>query len=171
MNHRMHGRPRRHHSRTQNQLLPGPRDPGRFPDKLIQWPINTMATQTNNPYEAPALTDDAASRRVSRIVAVLFLLSSAVPTCIMLFWLGQHFIALYESPSQSYRPIIGAVGFGMSILTVAIGLPTSLVIKRFCSGSDRELVDLFYGVAGLPTLLGIVGPFIIVWLTGSSFGT
>ncbi len=130
-----------------------------------------MATPTNNPYEAPGQTREAASWSVWRVVVIIFLGLAAMPAVLMLYWLGEQFVVLYSSPSRSYRPIIGAVGFGLSILTFVIGSPIALIIRLYCSESDRQLVELFYGIAGLPILLGLVGPFIIAWLTGSSFGT
>ena len=130
-----------------------------------------MATPIENPYEPRKIARITKRWPLSRFVAISFLVLSAVPTFIMLYWLGQHFVALYDSPSRSYRPIIGVVGFAMSIATIVLGFPVSYVIKRFSPGTDRELVDLYYGIAAVPALLGILGPFIIAWLTGSSFGT
>ncbi len=133
--------------------------------------IERMAAPTDNPYEARVLDRTTAAWSISRLVAILFLMLCAIPTLLMLYCLGEQFIAMYGSPTQSYRPILGAVGIGMSFLTCIIGFPISLVFKRFCSVSDRILIDLFFAIAWLPALLGLIGPFIIAWLTGSSFGT
>ena len=130
-----------------------------------------MSNPIDNPYEARDIAGITKRWPLSRFVAISFLILSAVPTFIMLYWLGQHFAELYDSPSMSYRPIIGVVGVGMSIVTTIVGFPVSYVIKRFTAGTDRELIDLFYAIAALPTLLGLFGPFVIAWLTQSSFGS
>ena len=127
--------------------------------------------EPDNPYLPPNAIRTPTGSRWSRAVACAFLCIAALPTCLMLYWLSQHFIALYGSPTQSYRPIIVGVGMAITLLTFVLGTPLLLIIKQFIGSSEHELLSLFYCIAGLPAVLGIVGPFFIVWATGSSFGS
>jgi hypothetical protein len=124
-----------------------------------------------NPYEAPGGDSGQTRRRLGRVISVLSFFVAAIPSCVMLYWLGQHFLALYGSPTTSYRPIIWVYGLGLSVVNGILSLPFPLLAERLGTKADGELALLSMFFIPVPLLLGFVGPFVVCWATGSSFGT
>ena len=89
----------------------------------------------------------------------------------MLYWLAQHFLAIHGSPTTSYRPVIWVYGLGLSIANCVVCLPFPLLAERFGTKADGELALCAMYFIPLPFVLGFVGPFVVCWTTGSSFGT
>jgi hypothetical protein len=112
-----------------------------------------------------------ARSRLGRTIAVLGLFVATVPSCIVLYWLVQAFLALSGSPTTSYRPILGVYGLGLTILNAVACFPFPLLAERFGTKADGELALHGLYLIPLPFFLGLFGPFVVCWATGSSFGS
>ena len=125
----------------------------------------------SNPYEAPGDDSRSTRRRLGRGISVLSFFVAAIPSCVMLYWLAQHFLALYGSPTTSYRPIIWVYGLGLSFLNGVVCLPFPLLAERLGTKADGEFALRSMYFIPVPFVLGFMGPFVVCWTTCSSFGT
>lgn len=130
-----------------------------------------MENETSNYDRASKIANENRCPSLGNVIAIISFPVAAIPTLVMMYWLSQHFFALYGSPTTSYRPIIWVFGFGLSFLDMIIVVPFPLLAERFGSKADGELALRCMWLIPIPGFLGLFGPLIICWITGSSFGT
>jgi hypothetical protein len=131
-----------------------------------------MAAGEVNPYESPKPSDRASRGSiVGRAVAIAGFVAAAAPSILVLFWLYQDYLVLYGSPTTSYRPLLAVYGFGLSILTVFVVAPFPFLAGSLGGKSNADLAMYSFSFIPFPFALGLFGPLVVSWATGSSFGS
>jgi len=130
-------------------------------------------TTSDDPYVAPGEEHPKNSRAVSvfRVLAFGIVVASVVPFAMTVRELMAHYIGLSARPSASYRPVVIIIPMYWTFVVGVVAVPLFLIINKF--GTDEDAAIAVCGSL-LPMLafgLSMIGPFLICWLTGSSFGS
>ena len=137
-----------------------------------------MPEHTQNPYSPPrsAVDREARFRVVGHAAGAIGFFVGLAPSLLVLFSLAEMWEALSDSPSTSVRPVeLYLLGFKWLAINVFFCIPLSCgfaKVAQRCGSSLGCRASLWSTVfCPFPVLLSFLGPFVVVWGTGSSFGT
>ncbi len=131
-----------------------------------------------NPYKPPTASELRNFKWLGTAVGATALLISTIPACYLVYMMIEMYLAIsaMASPPQNLRPVGGVIeGFKWSMIGLLAFTPICLLAnaaaKRLGSDAGTECAMIGAVLFVFPIGIGIVGPMIVIAVTGAGYGT